>query len=74
MKRNSITYCNMCGKEMNTEGDMTKREGLHVEKEWGYFSGKDGEIHRFDLCEECYDTIVHGFLLPPEKEERSVLI
>ncbi len=74
MKRNLTIYCNMCGKEIHTEGTVPEREGLHVEKEWGYFSGKDGEIHRFDLCEECYDNMIRSFLLPPEKEECSVLI
>jgi len=25
------------------------------EKQWGYFSQKDGENHVLDICEECYD-------------------
>ena len=49
-------------------------EGLHVEKSWGYFSGKDGEIHSFDLCESCYDLLVQDFQIPPEKKEQKILI
>ena len=43
--------CNRCGKEEHT---------------WGYFSGKDGESCSFDLCEECFDEITKGFLIPTE--------
>ena len=32
----------------------------------GYFSGKDGESCSFDLCEECFDEITKGFLIPTE--------
>ena len=27
----------------------------HLEKQWGYFSKKDGENHVLDICEACYD-------------------
>jgi len=43
-----------------------KGEMLHVEHTWGYFSGKDGESCSFDLCEECFDEITKGFLIPTE--------
>ena len=26
------------------------------------------EVHRFDLCEECYDRMVSQFVIPVEKE------
>lgn len=58
--------CNCCGKE------ITKQQGyfsdfLHVEKQWGYFSQKDGRKDAFDLCENCYDQIVKSFVLPIEQ-------
>ena len=74
MKKGLITYCNLCGKEIEIQGEIPKGEGLHVEKNWGYFSEKDGEIHRFDLCEECYDHLTEEFVLPVEREEQTVLI
>ena len=61
-------FCNGCGKEIKIK-DGVIREGLHsVEKRWGYFSDKDNEVHRFDLCEECYDRMVSQFVIPVEKE------
>lgn len=54
--------CNRCGKE------LVQEDVLSVEKRWGYFSEKDNEIHRFDLCEQCYDEIVSTFQIPIEIE------
>ena len=42
--------CNRCGKETKVVSGIPKREMLHVEHTWGYFSGKDGESCSFDLC------------------------
>lgn len=30
---------------------------------------KDGEIHHWDLCEECYDQLIRQFAIAPEIEE-----
>ena len=61
--------CNRCGKETEVVNGIPGEEMLHVEHTWGYFSEKDGECHSFDLCEECYDEFVKGFLFPAEVEE-----
>ena len=37
---------------------------------WDFFSEKDGEIHHFDLCEDCYDDWVNQFKLEVEVEEQ----
>ena len=47
--------CNMCGKRIKEEAGILKEDYLVIEKKWGYFSEKDGEIHKIRLCEECYD-------------------
>lgn len=39
--------CNRCGKETKVVSGIPKREMLHVEHTWGYFSGKDGEKLQF---------------------------
>lgn len=53
--------CNKCGREVVNE------DILSVEKRWGYFShNKDNEVHRFDLCETCYDELVATFQVPVE--------
>lgn len=55
--------CNCCGQLISKEGN--KREDyLRIEKEWGYFSDKDREIHEFYICEKCYDRWIMGFRIP----------
>ena len=56
-------FCNKCGKEISKDAVL-----LHVKKRWGYFSGKDNEVHEFDLCEECYDAWIVDFSIPVEKK------
>lgn len=66
--------CNQCGKEYVVTQEGMHPEYLQVEKSWGYFSDKDGEHHRFDLCEECYDRLLAGFRIPASKAERTELL
>lgn len=61
--------CNKCGKEIVVKNGVAQEDVLSVEKRWGYFSEKDNEVHRFDLCEACYDKMVTAFLIPLEVEE-----
>lgn len=67
-------FCNCCGKPLNVEKGMLKEGAFSTSYEWGYFSDKDGDVHSFDLCEECYDKIVSNFIIPVEKKERIELI
>lgn len=57
------------GREISVINGRPEKEVLCVEHTWGYFSEKDGENHRFDLCEECYDRLLKGFLIPAEIEK-----
>lgn len=66
--------CNCCKKKMAVEGNMVKEGICSVKVTWGYFSGKDGETHRFDLCEQCYDKLVKTFLVPVEVETENELL
>lgn len=61
--------CNKCGKEIPVANEVASEGVFSVDYEWGYFSDKDGEKHRFDLCEECYDKLVASFVFPAEIEE-----
>lgn len=74
MKKGTVTYCNMCGNEIERQEAAPTGEGLHIEKHWGYFSEKDGEIHTFDLCEKCYDRLTDSFLIPAEIQEETVFV
>ena len=58
--------CNCCGKSMKIQNGMLLEGICSVDTIWGYFSGKDLEKHEFDLCEECFDEITKGFLIPTE--------
>ena len=61
--------CNGCGKTIEVKDEIPEEEVLKVQKVWGYFSGKDGEMDQFDLCEECYDRITGGFKIPLKRTE-----
>ena len=69
MKKGHVIYCNRCGRRLEGTDLLPGEEGLHIEKSWGYFSGKDGESCSFDLCEECYDRITASFAVPPKISE-----
>ena len=54
--------CNKCGRVIENE------DVLSLEKRWGYFSNKDNDVHKFDLCEKCYDEFISTFQIPVEVE------
>lgn len=61
--------CNCCGKKLAVKDSILREGGLEIKHAWDYFSEKDGEIHKFDLCEECYDEMLGTFRIPAEVEE-----
>lgn len=63
--------CNLCGKIIKTEQGIFKEDVLEITKNWGYFSGKDMERHRFLICEACYDEWISGFKVPPVIEDQT---
>lgn len=63
-------YCNSCGKELKYENGILKEDAFEAIKEWGYFSDWDTEIHRFNLCEECYKKMISNFQIPVEIREK----
>lgn len=69
----SVT-CNKCGKKLVVENGILKEGCFDVAAPFGYFSKKDGQIHRFDICEDCYDAMVAGFKLPVEVGEAKELL
>ena len=67
-KRLEKIICNKCKKEIEVINGIPKGDFLAVEKRWGYFSEKDNEMHRFVLCETCYDELVNSLEIPVEIE------
>jgi hypothetical protein len=58
--------CNVCGKTICIEHGIMKEDVFEAAKEWGYFSKYDLEVHRFNICEECYDKLIATFKIPIE--------
>lgn len=58
--------CNKCKKVIKVENNIIKEGIFGVNYPFDYFSRKDGEVHAFDLCEDCYDKMVGEFKIPPE--------
>ncbi|MCL2052238.1 MAG: hypothetical protein FWG91_11030 [Lachnospiraceae bacterium] len=66
--------CNKCKKTIMAEDNIIKEGIFEASYRFGYFSKKDGEIHSFDLCEDCYDEITGDFLIPPLVTELKEII
>ena len=73
MKKYSI-FCNMCGKEIKMKDGWAEEGVLSVEKAWDYFSQKDGELHSFELCGNCYDQIAARFKIPVTVKRQTELL
>ena len=75
MRKNlNVQVCNRCGKNVFVKNGFPMEEMAQFEINWGYFSDKAGETHRFVLCEECYNQIINEFKIKPEVTERNELL
>ena len=66
--------CNGCGKKLVVERGILREGGFSVNYPWDYFSEKDGEVHHFDLCEDCYDEMTAEFRIPVDVEDEIELL
>ncbi len=66
--------CNRCGRSLKVEDGYLREGCFSAETVFGYFSRKDGTIHSFDLCEDCYDEIVAQFKVPVEERKSTELL
>lgn len=66
--------CNSCGKELRMQNDIVLEGAISSNIKWEYFSEKDGQSHKFVLCESCYDKIIGDFKIPIEIVEEVELI
>ena len=66
--------CNGCGKKLAVSQGIIREGAISIDHVWDYFSEKDGEIHRFDLCESCYDQMRAQFTIDVEVEEQVELL
>lgn len=66
--------CNRCGKKLAVKEGILREGAAHFDVAWDYFSEKDGEVHHFDLCEECYDEVTGEFRVAVEVEEEIEML
>lgn len=66
--------CNGCGRQLKVENGELKEGCFAGRQAFGYFSSMDGEMHSFDLCEECYRKMVNKFSVPVLVEEMTELV
>ncbi|WP_310601974.1 hypothetical protein [Anaerosporobacter sp.] len=72
--KNKEICCNACGKKIKVEHGILKEDVFNAEKEWGYFSQKDLQVHTFNICEKCYNKMVSNFVIPVEiSSKREVM-
>ena len=69
-KSDSIIRCNMCAKQIKAVSGTYQEDFIEGYKEWGYFSNKDLEIHKFNICEDCYGELIQSFQIPVEISEK----
>lgn len=58
----SSVVCNRCGEEVRPD------QAWPMDYYFGYFSRKDTQEHKSDICEDCYDFIIKDFKIPPSIE------
>lgn len=63
-KKTNEMYCNVCGRQLEMENGILKEDVFEAAKEWGYFSNKDLEVHKFNICEDCYEEMISKFKIP----------
>ena len=66
--------CNCCKKSLKIQNGIITEGVFSVEYAFGYFSAKDEEIHKFDLCEACYDEWIKGFQIAPDIVNNTELL
>ncbi len=66
--------CNKCGKEFGMENGICREDYIHIRKEWGYFSEKDGKTQEFLICEACVAIIEKEFVIPSHFEDTKEML
>ena len=59
-------FCNCCGKKIEKDKYGYFPDHFHADKTWGYNSSMDGRRQSFDLCHECYESMLENFKIPAE--------
>lgn len=60
----NTVVCNVCGRSLRMEKGILMEDAFEATKEWGYFSERDTEVHKFTICEPCYERMIEQFKIP----------
>lgn len=66
--------CNCCRKNLEVKNGIVVEGVFGVQYAFGYFSNKDKDVHKFDLCEKCYDEWIKTFQIPVEIADNTELL
>lgn len=72
--RLEAVICNCCKKKLIVADGIVREGVFSIGYAWDYFSEKDGEVHRFDLCESCYDAMREELAIPVDVEDQKELL
>ena len=72
--RLDCVICNRCGKKLAVKHGIVREGVFTSDHRWDFFSEKDGEVHHFDLCEDCYDEMTAEFRIPVDVEDEIELL
>lgn len=70
-KRVKHIVCNKCGENIKINEYM---DFLSIVKNWEYNSNYDNEIHRFDICQDCYKKFISNFEIEPKITKRKNIL
>lgn len=73
-KKTLIVRCNSCGKDLKTSKGIVMEGVVKMNVDWGYFSNKDGEVHKLDICEKCYDEWIKSFKIPIDVVRKTEML
>lgn len=73
-KKLQSVKCNMCSMKIESKNGILTQGAFVARYQWNYFSNKDGEIHNFTLCENCYDKFINNFKIPVDIEKTTELM
>ena len=71
---NKAVVCNVCGRSLKMEKGILVEEAFEATKEWGFFSDRDLEVHKFTICEMCYDRIISEFKVPIKVSKKNEVL
>lgn len=73
-RKKTALACNVCGRTLHMEKGMLREDVVQVTKEWGFFSNRDLETHKFTMCEDCYDHFISNFKIPIEISDKKEVL